>query len=227
MDMTDMPGMVMSTSSASMDMSMPTSTSTSAAAATTSAMSMGGMDMGGSGQCKISMLWNWNTVDACFLSSSWHIKSKGMFAGSCIGVILLAITLEFLRRSIKEYDRFLVRKNSGGNSFVAVTRNDGNESGRNTPKEGPQTTGRPSSANPSVINTGYRPKVYEQALRALLHTAQFVVAYILMLLAMYYNGYFIICIFIGAYIGSFVFQWEKLGSGQQTSAAEEATVCCG
>lgn len=30
-------------------------------------------------------------------------------------------------------------------------------------------------------------------------------------LAMYYNGYIIICIFIGAYIGSFIFQWETLG----------------
>ena len=29
---------------------------------------------------------------------------------------------------------------------------------------------------------------------------------------MYYNGYIIICIFIGAYLGSFVFQWEVLGA---------------
>jgi copper transporter 1 len=28
---------------------------------------------------------------------------------------------------------------------------------------------------------------------------------------MYYNGYIIICIFIGAYIGSFIFQWEPMG----------------
>ena len=28
---------------------------------------------------------------------------------------------------------------------------------------------------------------------------------------MYYNGYIIICIFIGAYLGSFVFHWEPLG----------------
>jgi len=27
---------------------------------------------------------------------------------------------------------------------------------------------------------------------------------------MYYNGYIIICIFIGTYIGSFIFQWETL-----------------
>ena len=30
-------------------------------------------------------------------------------------------------------------------------------------------------------------------------------------LAMYYNGYIIICIFIGAYLGSFIFHWEPLG----------------
>lgn len=27
---------------------------------------------------------------------------------------------------------------------------------------------------------------------------------------MYYNGYIIICIFIGAFLGAFVFQWETL-----------------
>ncbi|OTB17474.1 hypothetical protein K445DRAFT_57242 [Daldinia sp. EC12] len=153
------------------------------------------------------MLWNWYTVDACFISSSWHITSKGMFAGSCIGVILLAILLEFLRRSVKEYDSYLIRKNVS-NGLVSTF------------------AGGLPSVN-SASGNGYRPKLFEQAIRAFLHTAQFVVAYFLMLLAMYYNGYIIICIFIGAFIGSFIFQWEKLGGGQQTSAAKEATVCCG
>lgn len=47
---------------------------------------------------------------------------------------------------------------------------------------------------------------------------------------MYYNGYFIICIFIGAYIGSFVFHWESLasfGKDEQTRAGDNPTVCCG
>lgn len=39
----------------------------------------------------------------------------------------------------------------------------------------------------------------------------FAIAYFVMLLAMYYNGYFIICIFIGAYLGAFVFTWESVG----------------
>lgn len=27
---------------------------------------------------------------------------------------------------------------------------------------------------------------------------------------MYYNGYIIICIFIGAFLGSFIFSWEHV-----------------
>jgi copper transporter 1 len=71
---------------------------------------------------------------------------------------------------------------------------------------------------------------------------------------MYYNGYIIICILIGAFLGSFVFHWETIGGRlvyvlgitpyagtldskvltgsssspeSQTSASREATVCCG
>lgn len=45
---------------------------------------------------------------------------------------------------------------------------------------------------------------------------------------MYYNGYIIICIFIGAYLGSFIFHWEYLTSAQdQTRAGSNPTVCCG
>ncbi|KAL8718824.1 MAG: hypothetical protein Q9225_004087 [Loekoesia sp. 1 TL-2023] len=54
------------------------------------------------------------------------------------------------------------------------------------------------------------PTFFQQALRALIHMLQFAVAYFIMLLAMYYNGYIIICIFIGAYLGAFIFSWEGI-----------------
>lgn len=41
---------------------------------------------------------------------------------------------------------------------------------------------------------------------------------------MYYNGYIIICIFIGAYIGFFLFGWENV---TLEGPKEETTVCCG
>jgi copper transporter 1 len=55
-------------------------------------MDMGGHDMGGAADgtpmCKISMLLNWYSIDACFLSDKWHIRSKAGFAGTLIGVFL-------------------------------------------------------------------------------------------------------------------------------------------
>ncbi|PNP55357.1 hypothetical protein THARTR1_04499 [Trichoderma harzianum] len=217
-----------------MDMGM-SSTTTAASANPTGAMKPGGMDhdmgmgMGPAGICKISMLWNWNVMNTCFISKSWQITSKGMFAGSCIGVVLLVIALEFLRRLSKEYDRFLIKqhaakyRDASAPTVVAATAvNTAVKTGGESVKS--QDVTRPAgNAMPP-----FRPNVLQQAIRALLHMVQFAVAYFVMLLAMYYNGYFIICIFIGAYLGAFVFHWETLTVGSEnTSATNNATVCCG
>ncbi|KAK4120221.1 Ctr-domain-containing protein [Parathielavia appendiculata] len=192
-------------------------TTMSAAAAGATASGGGGMGgMGGGSGCKISMLWNWYTIDSCFIASSWKVTSTGAFAGSCIGVILLVIALEMLRRAVKEYDRFLINKHIKAQQGSSAK-----------PNKALSDDGSPVPNCPAGVNKGYRPTIFEQAIRALLHMVQFAVAYFVMLLAMYYNGYIIICIFIGAYIGSFIFHWETLGGAQQTSAAKEATVCCG
>ncbi|KAL1866715.1 hypothetical protein Daus18300_006659 [Diaporthe australafricana] len=68
------------------------------------------MDMSMSmGTCNSSMLWNWYTIDSCFLAESWHVTSNGAFAASCIGTVLLVIMLEALRRVGKEYDDWVLR----------------------------------------------------------------------------------------------------------------------
>jgi len=41
---------------------------------------------------------------------------------------------------------------------------------------------------------------------------QFAVAYFVMLLAMYYNGFILLSICIGAWFGSFVFSWETINT---------------
>lgn len=120
------------------------------------------------------MLWNWNTIHSCFISSSWHITSRGMFAGSCIGVILLGITLEFLRRSIKEYDRFLVRQHHARSLDAAA----------NTPPAVATSCCKPTDApkdGACIVIPPFRPNVWQQAVRATLHLFQFAVAYFLML----------------------------------------------
>lgn len=178
------------------------------------------------------MLWNWNVLDACFISESWHIKSKGMFAGSCIGVILLVILLEFLRRAAKEYDRFIVTQYS---KTIAPTTIHTPSSVSSSDAIAAGTSKNPAAeaaaALPVRVGAAkkFRPTMVQQAVRALLHTCAFAVAYFVMLLAMYYNGYFIICIFIGAYIGYFIFGWESfnVSKGGEDRMQENATVCCG
>ncbi|KAJ2928450.1 hypothetical protein H1R20_g8647, partial [Candolleomyces eurysporus] len=169
-----------------------------------------GSGMGNSGPaCKISMLWNWYTIDACFISKQWHIRSKGMFAGSCIGVILLVMSVELLRRLGKEYDASLYR----------------------------QFHRRAASANsPDGSTLTFRATPFQQLIRAFIHACAFGTAYIVMLLAMYYNGYIIICIFIGAGLGKFVCDWLVVKINSDTlldesettkpKGIEETTVCC-
>ncbi|KAI1445893.1 Ctr-domain-containing protein [Annulohypoxylon stygium] len=205
-------------------MSMPTSmttptrtvaeTATSAIHSTMSSMeptSSAGMEGMGSmgsmtdGSCKVSMLWNWDTIDACFLSESWQIKSRGAFAGLCIGIVFLVILLELLRRTSKMYDRYLLHQHLKRTSALAAAVVNGSSEtahGSLIAKE---------SAMTLASSVPFRPNVFQQAIRALLHTLHFALAYWIMLLAMYYNGYIIICIIIGAFVGFFALQWESMG----------------
>lgn len=143
-----------------------------------------------------------------------------MFAGSCIGVILLVILLEALRRAGKEYDRYIV------NQYLA-SHGPANAVASSSSSDTSKTPATIAAHIPTAQN--FRPSVFQQAVRALLHMLQFAVAYFVMLLAMYYNGYIIICIFIGAYLGYFICGWESfsVGKGGQDRMQENATVCCG
>ncbi|KAJ5661197.1 uncharacterized protein N7484_000569 [Penicillium longicatenatum] len=236
----------------------------------TTMSTMGDMDL----TCKISMLWNWYTIDSCFLSRSWHIRSKGAFAGACIGAILLVIALEALRRAGRDYESFILRRArlrhmylsgpssgapagqgvkakfqkiiSGAQGNSTAHYNDG-PSGDDliTPVKNSSLRPKTSHENnglsqkdsiPGVDKTShnigranfgpYRPSPMEQLIRALLHMLQFAVAYFVMLLAMYYNGYIIICIFIGAFLGSLVFSWEPVSLSRESDATT-VTKCCG
>ncbi|KIX02033.1 uncharacterized protein Z518_07972 [Rhinocladiella mackenziei CBS 650.93] len=197
-----------------MDMSMSMTPTTSMSSAMASSTAMSGMSMGGA-SCKISMTWNWYTVGACFISKSWQVTSSGMFAGSCIGVICLVISLEFLRRVQREYDSWIRRQDmKAADSYARRHAPNGipssSEQERSHSKQpivGWALNGMTALPTPH-INRG--TLFQRQFVRALIHMVQFGVAYFIMLLAMYYNGYIIICIIIGAFLGSFIFSWDQL-----------------
>ncbi|RCI12754.1 hypothetical protein L249_0527 [Ophiocordyceps polyrhachis-furcata BCC 54312] len=174
-----------------------------------------GHDHGGGSGCKFSMVFHSTTIDSCFLSDKWRITSTGMFAGSCIGVFLLAVTLELIRRLVKEYDRFLARKH------LASHDNDHNHR--------PVNDHHPSKEATSVITrvaAEFRPTIYQQAVRAFLQLLLITCAWTLMLLVMYFNVYLTLSILLGFYVGSFVFQWDNIPIGSGLSRGSDAVFCC-
>lgn len=201
-----------------------------------------------------------------FISSQWRITSKSMFAGSCIGVILLVMSLEFLRRMSREYDRYVLAERIrymhrlGGSpsasnnrlveevaeSTASTDRHADGKTGLMARDSGFKTTTMTTTAGESKGMVMIRPTLLQQLVRAGIHMVTFAVAYFVMLLAMYYNGYFIICILIGAFIGAFIFSWETVGAGNRwvfrcfyvlsvwdafandwNSEEKEVTGCCG
>ncbi|KAF4459840.1 hypothetical protein FALBO_13388 [Fusarium albosuccineum] len=182
---------------------------------------MGDMS-GGGADCKVEMLWNWNTIDACFLASSWQIQNQGMMAATCIGVILLVVLVEFFRRMGKEYDALLQRQfqRQATTHGVAMA-----------------AAGCTGAVMPTRQTLTYRASPLQQLIRSIIHAITFAGAYIIMLLAMYFNGYVIISIFIGSGLGKFFCDWLVVKididglAGEEgdnkPKGIEETTVCCG
>lgn len=185
------------------------------------------MDMGGAmadpHACKISMLWNWYTIDSCFLARSWHVHTKGQFAGTCIGVFLIVVAAQWLHRISYEYDYAIVHR-----ARVAVMGNDlgspddSDSLGKGAPEHTHAIQGSPNPYAHALSHTwlwrllpGVRPTPIEHVVRTALFTIQWALAYLIMLFFMYYNGYVIISCILGAFFGKLIFSYTETMAGQE------------
>jgi copper transporter 1 len=121
------------------------------------------------------------------------------------------MSLEFLRRVGREYDHYIIAQAQRQRQLQDTTLAPDSHSERS----GGSTKGAAMRIGngPTTNARKFRPGVSQQCVRALIHMLQFGVAYIVMLLAMYYNGYIFFCIIIGAGLGAFVFSWEPIDLG--------------
>lgn len=220
------------------------------------------------------MLWNWYTIDACFLHQSWQITTRGAFAATCIGIMLMVVMLEFLRRLAKEYDEWIVRDFRRRSALISEQQRCLRQQ-QGQRQASPSTCGTADAAAKTagllattpVVTTGkrrggymgsskttmtttttlkFRASPLQQLIRALIHAVMFGLGYLIMLLAMYYNGYVLISIWIGALLGKFLCDWltvkfeihgedeeeEMMSDGftdevPRLQGVEDATVCCG
>ncbi|KAL8681852.1 MAG: hypothetical protein Q9186_002084 [Xanthomendoza sp. 1 TL-2023] len=171
------------------------------------------------------MLWNWYTVDSCFIASTWRNTTKAKFAGSCVGILCLVIILEALRRLQREYDAYLLRQHRKRNTPVdSSIHEDAGEIECHTDIEANGTDNKrilfspvPRSSTIAFVRPQRLvPTMVQQAIRALIHTLQFGVAYFVMLTGMYYNGFMMISILAGTYCGWGLFTWEGISIADAT-----------
>lgn len=108
---------------------------------------------------------------------------------------LLVVVLEALRRAAREYDVFLAAQ---FRRHVAA-----------------QAKARAGSGSPATTSTSvtFRASAPQQLVRAVLHAAQFGLAYLLMLLAMSFNGALFLSLVVGAGLGKFLCDWLEVTIG--------------
>lgn len=170
--------------------------------------------------------------------------------------------LEFLRKTAKNFDAHIVTTFRSRAAAIRAARHrelssDG-QAGLTTAVHGldkvesegtkPACCEKPP-ATPLAATGGsikLRATVLQQLIRSILYMAIFTLAYFVMLLAMYYNGYLLISIFLGSGLAHFLingFEMDmpvehEVGSGRSaggmglaekgsSGALNEPTVCCG
>ncbi|CAG8970669.1 hypothetical protein HYALB_00003424 [Hymenoscyphus albidus] len=154
-----------------MEMEM-TSATTMAMEASSTASSGMAMSMGGDSDCKVSMLLNWTTMNACFLTSSFKITSKFTFLLACLFAFFLVLSLEFLRRLQRTYDRYLLNRSKEPSKPLEMEE---------------RLLGKDEILD-TLVDERPLVVVVEQLIRGLLHVSQFAVSYCVMLLYMSSNG---------------------------------------
>jgi len=158
-----------------------------------SGMDHSGMDHGGHGggmpmeMCSMNMLFTWNTKNLCLIFKWWHIRSTAGLVFSLLAVVALTAAYEALRSLSRRYERAVNRKVEGTPTLL----------------DGEQIT----EGTPFLWSGRNQAEVSKSAhvVKALFYAVQNFYAFMLMLLFMTYNGWVMLSMTIGAFIGYLLF----------------------
>jgi copper transporter 1 len=196
------------------------------------------------------MLWNWYTIDTCFIARSWHVSTKGQFAGSCIGVFLLVLSAQWLHRVAREYDAAIARRkflalkasrDADTPSDSSIEKNDVSASEYQLEDKSATMYSNSNLLQPILFTLSHQwiwdfqngsklgkayPSLIEHIIRAVIFTIQWGQSYIIMLLFMYYNGYLIISCILGAFFGRLLFNYEPITCVTREDSMNNDKKCC-
>ncbi|KAG8956209.1 hypothetical protein FRC04_004285 [Tulasnella sp. 424] len=139
-------------------------------------------------KCKMHMLWNWETVDTCVVFRSWHVYNMTQFVITCLIIVLIGVSFEWLRKVQKGYDAKLSRGPVGG--------------------AGTKRSRSPPPASRAGVPTSNRLALTPRLIRASLYGLIVFISFFIMLIFMTYNGYLVLSVVAGAFIGHFILNSE-------------------
>ena len=140
----------------------------------------------------------------------------------------MCVVIELVRRLQREYDRYLLANHFKRLGAGGLSTNSGAMSPEGS-TDGVVKGGFEQSLTAKIMVPTARtpdvfvPNIFQQAIRAFFYLLQYAGAYFVMLFAMYYNGYVIICIFLGGFIGNFLFGADSF---QDAGIKTQKTCCC-
>lgn len=152
-------------------------------------------DMGGAmpPRCRMDMHFTWETDNLCIIFNSWHIRSIAGLIFSLIGVALLTAGYEALREGSRRYECYVDKQKD------ELPNDDDTE------------------RTPFLWTGRQQVEVSKRAhfIKAILYGSQVFYSFFIMLLFMTYNGWVMISVGVGAFIGFLLF-------GTNTTAAKVA-----
>ena len=149
-----------------------------------STMDHSGHGGGGMGDmCNMNMLFTWYPTNLCIVFRQWHIRSTAGLIISLIAVVAIGAGYEALREAIRRYEHSV-------NKRVEATPSD------------PDTETTPFlSAGQNRVQASKKAHL----VKAVLYGVQNFYAFMIMLIFMTYNGWVMIAVSFGAFVGYLLF----------------------
>lgn len=138
-----------------------------------------GMDMGGD-RCSMNMLFTWDPKNLCIIFRTWHVRGPVSLVLSLLAIVALTAGYEFVRDQARRYELSLANK-----PVPAI-----NESSSLLPP----TSGRNDGGSTDGGRSGH-------VVKALFYAVQVFYSFFIMLLFMTYNGWVMLAVAVGAFVG--------------------------
>ncbi|KAL5339221.1 Ctr copper transporter [Aspergillus crustosus] len=171
----------------------------------------GDMDMG-EGQCSMNMLFTWSTKNLCIVFSGWRVTGPLSLLGSLVVIVLLAAGYEGIRQVTRQYEIAHAKRLSAFSAAV-VGSNEIDDAVSGTDQE-PETTPDhqnqayfPGARSPLLVGSDNKRAVERrgQITMAALYAVQVFYSFFIMLLFMTYNGFIMLAVAVGAFVGYLAF----------------------